>query len=257
MNPTTEQTERTGAAARTPWRSRWYSAAKRGGLTAIASCVVLAALTIVSIFIRWSPGRADLFLLAPVLAAVWGFLRPREYPNRPSAGARTGVALLGATGIAIPAFLVILALVAIGSFDHRVDGDTFTPEIWSFCHDRLHLAQNADLRPAGFRMDGFQEKFVQAKFITGETDPTRLFDTNAVDLCDVRPGGLASNILPQLEKGRARSNNPRWWTPLGEHVVSGSVIYRDLKENVRANCQIAIDALPDGTHALYVFWFYD
>ena len=73
MKTTTEHTEDTENAAPAPWHSRWYSAAKRGGLTAVASCLVSEALTFLSAFSGGSPGmsvRFDwLFLLAPLMAA--------------------------------------------------------------------------------------------------------------------------------------------------------------------------------------------
>ena len=249
---TTEQTP-------APWRSRWYSAAKRFGIAVLAVTILHVVAWLPRASCNWVMAIGAMLSLAlwvPLLAAAWGLLRPREYPGRPSAGARTGVALLGAAGITIPAFFVALPiLVAIRSFDRRVDGEAFTPDVWSFCHVRLHLAPDADLRPAGFRLGGFQDKFVQAKFLAGGPDPARLFDTNAVDLSDVRPGGYAANIDLPSESGRGRSKDPRWWTPAEEHAVSGRARFRDADADGRECMYIAVDALPDGDHALYVFWF--
>ena len=259
MKTTTEHAEDTENAAPAPWHSRWYSAAKRGGLTAIASCLVSEALTILSAFFRGSPGmfvRLDwLFLLAPVVAAAWGFLAPREYARKPPLRVRVEVYALAA--ILIAGFFAILAAASFvfRSPGKEFRGEAFTPEVWSFCHDRLHLAPDADLRPAGFLLGGFQDKFVEAKFLTGEPDPARLFDTNAVDLSEVRPGGYAANIDLPSDNGRGRSKDPRWWTPAKEHAVSGRARFRDADADRRESMYIAVDALPDGDHALYIFWF--
>ena len=261
MNTTAEQPEHTATAAPAPWCRRWYSAAKRFGIAVLAVTVLDAVVLLVSAVWHLAPRPIIGPLLslthwAPPIAVAWGLISPREYPNRPSAGARTGVALLGATGIAISVSFVVL-IISIFSFfvGPRVDCEEFTPEVWNFCHDQLHLAQDADLRPVGFRLVGFQDYYAQVKFLTGEPDPARLFDTNAVDLSEVRPGGDAGNIRPPSgnENGRARSSAPRWWTPSEEHVVSGSVNFRDAN---RHECmEIAVDALPDGTHALYISWY--
>ena len=255
MNPSAQA----ASAAPATWRSRWYSAAKRGWLTAVASCLVSEALTFLSAFFRGSPGmfvRFDwLFLLAPVVAAAWGFLAPREYARKPPLRVRVEVYALAA--ILIAGFFAILAAASFvfRSPGKEFRGEAFTPEVWSFCHDRLHLAPDADLRPAGFLLGGFQDKFVEAKFLTGEPDPARLFDTNAVDLSEVRPGGYAANIDLPSDNGRGRSKDPRWWTPAKEHAVSGRARFRDADADRRESMYIAVDALPDGDHALYIFWF--
>ena len=196
-----------------------------------------------------------LFLLAPVVAAAWGFLAPRKYAQKPPLRVRVEVFALAV--FLITAFIALLtaAWFFFHSSEKEFRGEAFTPEVWSFCHDRLHLAPDADLRPAGFLLGGFQDKFVQAKFLTGEPDPARLFDTNAVDLSDVRPGGYAANIDLPSDNGRGRSSGPRWWTPAGEHAVSGRARFRDENADRRECMYIAVDALPDGDHALYIFWF--
>ena len=259
MKTTTEHAEDTENAAPAPWHSRWYSAAKRGGLTVIASCLVSEALTILSAFFRGSPGmfvRLDwLFLLAPVVAAAWGFLAPRKYAQKPPLRVRVEVFALAVFLITAFIGLLTAAWFFFHSSEKEFRGEAFTPEVWSFCNDRLHLAPDADLRPAGFLLGGFQDKFVQAKFLTGEPDPARLFDTNAVDLSDVRPGGYAANIDLPSDNGRGRSSGPRWWTPAGEHAVSGRARFRDEDADRRECMYIAVDALPDGDHALYIFWF--
>ena len=196
-----------------------------------------------------------LFLLAPVVAAAWGFLAPRKYAQKPPLRVRVEVFALAVFLITAFIGLLTAAWFFFHSSEKEFRGEAFTPEVWSFCHDRFHLAPDVDLRPAGFLLGGFQDKFVQAKFLTGEPDPARLFDTNAVDLSDVRPGGYAANIDLPSDNGRGRSSGPRWWTPAGEHAVSGRARFRDEDADRRERMYIAVDALPDGDHALYIFWF--
>ena len=242
MNPTTEHTESAEPAA---WRSRWYSAAKRFGLTAGGLWILLFCGIPVGRLLPW----------IPLLAAAWGAFDPREYERRPSARARTGVAVLAAGAVAVYVLVAVVGRLLFASASRDWSGEEFTPEIWSSCQRMFHLVPGADLRPVGLRAECWLDAMAQAKFVTDETDLARLFDTNAVDLSDVRPGGYAANIDLPSDNGRGRSSGPRWWTPAGEHAVSGRARFRDEDADRRECMYIAVDALPDGDHALYIFWF--
>ena len=61
----------------------------------------------------------------------------------------------------------------------------------------------------------------------------------------------ATNIRPIGRDG------PRWWTPSDAPLQAGKLAFRDPEEAARANCEVAVHALPDGSRALYVFWFTD
>ena len=94
--------------ASAPWRSRWYSAAKRFGLAVIAAALLSFLLTEATAAIASGVSETDaifrimslsalaegVLLCLPVLGAVWGFVRPREYRKRPSLGARASFASL-------------------------------------------------------------------------------------------------------------------------------------------------------------------
>ncbi len=256
MNPTTKHTESTEPAA---WRSRWYSAAKRFGLTVAAA--ILVDLAMETLLVRMPDGTSfrrifgPILFLGPPAAAAWGALFPRTYARKPSLGARIGVFGLAGAVIAGCVLLVAGAIAAFRSLETEIPGDKFTPEAWAFCHDELHLVPGADWRPVGLRVQGWQDLMVQAKFLTDETDLARLFDTNAVDLSGIRPGNKAPNIYPPEKTGRPRKRKePRWWTPSGSPVEAGSVELRE-SGNQGLWFEISVDALPDGIRAIYVFWF--
>ena len=263
MNQTTEHTESTEPAA---WRSRWYSAAKRFGLTVAAivgasmlfDVVSVVLLGIASPAAHWGARalqsislQAFLWNPLPIAAAAWGFLRPRRYSRKPPLVNR--VFVVGWAAVVLVAFaLSVLAgyLLVLGT-DRSFSGDRFTPGARSFCERKFHLVPDADWRPAGLRVQSWQDSMAQAKFVTDETDLAHLFDTNAVDLSGVVPGGTATNIRPIGRDG------PRWWTPSDAPLQAGKLAFRDPEEAARANCEVAVHALPDGSRALYIFWFTD
>lgn len=113
---TTEQTP-------APWRSRWYSAAKRFGIAAFASIILTVSGLNVGI-------GGIVFVSLPILAAVWGFVNPATYGERPTVGDRIGVAALGAFGLLWLTFVVVAILAAYAAFhgtDGRLDADVFDP----------------------------------------------------------------------------------------------------------------------------------
>ncbi len=238
MNTTTEHTE---SAEPAPWRSRWYSAAKRFGLTAGGLWILLFCGMPVGMLLPW----------IPLLAAAWGAFDPREYERRPSVRARTGVAVLAAGAVAVYVLVAVVGHLLFASTSRDWSGDRFTPEARSFCERKFHLVPDADWRPAGLRVQSWLDAMAQAKFVTDETDLARLFDTNAVDLSGIVPGGTATNIRPIGRGG------PRWWTPPDAPLQAGKLAFRDPEEAARAHCEVAVHALPDGSRALYVFWFTD
>ena len=238
MNQTTEHTESTEPAL---WRSRWHSAAKRFGLTAGGLWILLFCGMPVGRLLPW----------IPLLAAAWGAFNPREYERRPSVRARAGAAVLAAGAVAVYVLVAVVGRLLFASASRDWSGEEFTPEIWSSCQRTFHLVPGADLRPVGLRAERWLDAMAQAKFVTDETDLARLFDTNAVDLSGVVPGGTATNIRPVGRGG------PRWWTPSDAPLQAGKLAFRDPEEAARANCEVAVHALPDGSRALYVFWFTD
>ena len=238
MNQTTEHTENTEPA---PWRNRWYSAAKRFGLTAGVLWILLFCGMPVGRLLPW----------VSLLAAAWGAFDPREYERRPPARARTGVAVLAAGVVAAYVLVAVVWHLFLASTSRDWSGEEFTPEIWSSCQRTFHLLPGAGLRPVGLRAERWLDAMAQAKFVTDETDLARLFDTNAVDLSGVVPGGTATNIRPVGRGG------PRWWTPSDAPLQAGKLAFRDPEEAARAHCEVAVHALPDGSRALYVFWFAD
>ena len=259
MNQTREHTEHTESAEPAAWRSRWYSAAKRFGLTVAAA--ILVDLALVMLLVRLPGGSSLRRIFGPILfwgppaAAAWGALFPRTYARKPSLGARIGVFGWVGAVIAGCVLLVAGAIAAFRSLETEIPGDKFTSEAWAFCHDELHLVPGADWRPAGLFAARWQDSMVQAKFLTDETDLARLFDTNAVDLSGIRPGNKAPHIYPPEKAGRSRKRTgPRWWTPSGSPVEAGSV---DLRESGKQGVwfEISVDALPDGIRAIYIFWF--
>ena len=187
----------------------------------------------------------------PLLAAAWGALEPREYERRPSAPARAGVAVLAAGVVSAYVLLSVAGHLLFASTSRDWSGEGFTPETWSSCQRTFHLVPGADLRPVGLRAECWLDSMAQAKFVTDETDLARLFDTNAVDLSGIVPGGTATNIRPIGRGG------PRWWTPSDAPLQAGKLAFRDSEEAARANCEVAVHALTDGSRALYVFWFTD
>ena len=223
------------------WRSRWHSAAKRFGLTAGGLWILLFCGIPVGRLLPW----------IPLLAAAWGAFDPREYERRPSVRARAGAAVLAAGAVAVYVLVAVVGRLLFASASRDWSGEEFTPEIWSSCQRTFHLVPDADLRPVGLRAERWLDAMAQAKFVTDETDLARLFDTNAVDLSGVVPGGTASNIRPIGRDG------PRWWTPSDAPLQAGKLAFRDPEEAARANCEVAVHTLPDGSRALYVFWFTD
>ena len=261
MNQNTEHTEHTERTEPVAWRSRWYSAAKRFGLTVAAAILVHLALELVTPLVRL-PGEfylrrivGPILFWGPPAVAAWGALFPRTYARKPSLGARIGVFGWAGAVIAGCVLLVAGAIAAFRSLETGIPGDKFTPEAWAFCHDELHLVPGADWRPAGLFAARWQDSLVKAKFLTDETDLARLFDTNAVDLSGIRPGNKAPHIYPPEKSGRFRKRTgPRWWTPSGSPVEAGSVKLRESgKQGVWF--EISVDALPDGIRAIYIFWF--
>ena len=156
-----------------------------------------------------------------------------------------------AGAVAVYVLVAVVGRLLFASTSRDWSGEEFTPEIWSSCQRMFHLVPGADLRPVGLRAERWLDAMAQAKFVTDETDLARLFDTNAVDLSGVVPGGTASNIRPIGRDG------PRWWTPSDAPLQAGKLAFRDPEEAARANCEVAVHALPDGSRALYVFWFTD
>ncbi len=113
---TTEQTP-------APWRSRWYSAAKRFGIAAFASIV----LTVSGLYIGIG---SVVFFVLPIVAAVWGFFSPAPYDERPSVAAKVGVVALGAFGLHWLWFVVVSFLAMHAAFfgtSGRLDADVFDP----------------------------------------------------------------------------------------------------------------------------------
>ncbi len=238
MNQTTEHTEHTESAE---WRNPLYSAAKRFGLTTGFLWILL--------FCGMPVGR--LLLWIPLLAAAWGAFWPREYECRPSARARAGVVVLAAGVVAVYVLVAVAGYLFFASTSRDWSGEEFTPEIWSSCQNTLHLVPGADLRPVGLRAERWLDSMAQAVFVTDETDLAHLFDTNAVDISGIVPGGTADNIRA-FERG-----GPRWWTPSDTPLQAGELAFRDPTEAARAHCEVAVHAQPDGSHALYVIWFSD
>ena len=80
------------------WRSRWYSAAKRGALCAVAGSTLSAAIAF--LFMSLGVGRwaaAPIFITPPALALagiVWGAVKPRAYPTDRKPAALKFVAMI-------------------------------------------------------------------------------------------------------------------------------------------------------------------
>ena len=105
MNPSVQA----ASAAPAPWRSRWYSAAKRFGLTAVASFV----LAVLGLYVE--TGKV-VFVSLLMIATVWGVVRPAPYDERPTVWSRIGVAVLGAFGLLWLALLVAAFLAGDTTF---------------------------------------------------------------------------------------------------------------------------------------------
>ena len=123
------------------WRSRWYSAAKRFGLTAGGLWILLFCGMPVGRLLPW----------IPLLAAAWGAFDPREYERRPSVRARAGAAVLAAGAVAVYVLVAVVGRLLFASASRDWSGEEFTPEIWSSCQRTFHLVPGADLRPVGLR----------------------------------------------------------------------------------------------------------
>ena len=98
MNQTTEHTESTEPAA---WRSRWYSAATRGMLGAIAGAGIAAMLAALAMVfaVPFKILAGPLIVLPPLAVLggiVWGAVRPRAYTpaGRPNPLEIAGMAFL-------------------------------------------------------------------------------------------------------------------------------------------------------------------
>ena len=268
MNEPAEQLEDGRASTSEPWRNRWYSAAKRFVIAVAIAFLASMMLNIIEVILGagFHSESANLvlglrfklepvFRLGPVCAAVWGLCSPREYGRKPSRGRRIGVAVLAVVAllytIAVYAFLVAFANLVAGGREYSCN--EISDESKALCHDLLHLVPDADWRLAGLREDGLACKQVRAKFLTKESDLSRVFDTNAVDLAGVGPGKWAPNVLPLPEK--ARHAFPAWWTPSPDPVEAGEIGLLDPKEGTNTSYQVSVELLPDGTRALYVCWF--
>ncbi len=66
------------------WRSRWYSAAKRGSICAVAGSTLLAAIAVLVMSLGGGRGAAmSIFIALPILSLAgiaWGAVKPRAYP---------------------------------------------------------------------------------------------------------------------------------------------------------------------------------
>ena len=117
MTPTPESSH----AAPAPWRSRWYSAAKRFGIATPASIV----LTVLGLCVGIG---GVIFMILPIIAAVWGFVSPAPYGERPTVGNRIGVAALGLLGLLFLAGVLLFFWMALAMFhgtDARLQADIF------------------------------------------------------------------------------------------------------------------------------------
>ena len=162
MNQTTEHTESTEPAA---WRSRWYSAATRGTVGAIAGTAFAAAVAFLFLSLGIGPWAAVPVAVAPPLAMlagiVWGAVRPRAYaPARKPAPEL--IAAMAIFGIPLALFLCFLVWVSavffVGTSGERLD---FSADVFDAAATRRggrFVERTATFVPPGatnFRCEGY------------------------------------------------------------------------------------------------------
>ena len=109
------------------WRSRWYSAAKRGMLGALAGAALSAAVAFLFLALGIGPwGVGPVVAAVPLLAVagiVWGARRPRAYTD---AGKPNPMEIAGLVFLVLPIALCLAACVwAMSVFAVGTAGDSF------------------------------------------------------------------------------------------------------------------------------------
>ena len=210
------------------WRSRWYSAAKRGMLGALAGAALSAAVAFLFLALGIGPwGVGPVVAVVPLLAfagIVWGARRPRAYTD---AGKPNPMEIAGLVFLVLPIALCLAACVwAMSVFAVGTAGDSFdcSAEVFDVAATGRAGRFVEKYVPAGakdFRCKGYAGRGGRVRFSceVGESNFLAHAAANGVELRRDDPTFSADPATAEWCRGKRFMSDG---TPFLDHLTDGT-----------------------------------